>query len=192
MADKKDLISAAALSTYLGVSDQTVRNLQKDGHIHGVATGRSGIIKYDPFTTIPEYIRYIKSLTGEEGMKGRKLTAEARLKEAQADAAELELDELRGRLHNSADVQFFTADLCAHIRGAVLSLPSRLAMKITGVESKTEIAEIVKKECYDILTEMSDYEYDPKKYREAARNRKGFDKLHDEDADKDEDEEDDE
>ena len=189
MAEKKDLLSPAALSRYLGVSDQTIRNLQKDGHIHGVPSGRSGIIKYDPFDVIPEYIRYIKSLTGEEGMKGRKLTAEARLKEAQAEAAELQLDELKGRLHNSADVQFFTADLCAHIRGAVLSLPSRLAMKITGEESKAEIANIVKKECYEILNEMSNYEYDPKKYKEAARNRKGFDQIHEDEDEDGEDEE---
>lgn len=183
MADNKDLISPAQLSRYLGVSDQTIRDLQRAGHIHGIPTGKSGAIRYDMFNVIPEYIRYVRSLTGEEGMKGRKLTAEARLKEAQAEAAELQLDELRGRLHNSADVQFFTADLCAHIRSGILSLPSRLAMKITGGETKTEIADIVKKECYEILTEMADYEYDPQKYKEAARSRKGFEQMHEYDED---------
>ena len=108
------------------------------------------------------------------------------MKKAKARIAELELDELEGRMHSADDVEAMTTDLCLAVRSALLSMPGQLAVDVAESTDAAEISEIIKATVNDILDELSRYEYDPDEYRRRVRERQGW--LENRSADEDDDE----
>ena len=101
--------------------------------------------------------------------------APKKIKNAKAETSELELKELQGKMHRSEDVANMTEDLIFAIRGMLISLPGRLAVDTAAVETPAEASELIRKEVYKIMSELSEYKYDPKKYEERVRERKAWD-----------------
>ena len=67
-----------------------------------------------------------------------------------------------------------TDELVYAIRGALLSLPGRLAVEVAGISDASEVSEIIRKEVYHILDELSNFQYDPAKYQERVRQRRNM------------------
>ena len=65
-------------------------------------------------------------------------------------------------------------ELVYAIRGALLSLPGRLAVDVTGITDVSETSEIIRKEIYNILDELSNFQYDPAKFQERVRQRRNM------------------
>ena len=78
-------------------------------------------------------------------------------------------------MHRSEDVEAMTADLIYTIRGSLLALPGRLAVDVTAVRTPAEAAEVIRKEIALLMQELSQYQYDPKKYEERVRKRLDWD-----------------
>ena len=108
-----------------------------------------------------------------------KLDAEARIKKAKAEVAELELKELRGKLHRAEDVEAIVTDSVLLIRSMLLALPGKLAVDLASMEDAAEVADRIKKEVYDVLNRMSEYEYDAEAYAERVKEREGWNERHD-------------
>ena len=102
-----------------------------------------------------------------------KLKAEADMKKAKAAIAQVEANELLGKIHRSEDVEAVIEELVYAIRGALLSLPGRLAVDVTGITDVSEASEIIRKEIYNILDE-SNFQYDPAKFQERVRQRRNM------------------
>ena len=105
--------------------------------------------------------------------EAEKLQAEIDMKKAKAKMAQLELDELEGRMHSAEDVECMTRDLCLVVRSALLSMPGQLAIDVTEVENAAEASEIIKRTVNEILEELSRYEYDPNEYQRRVREGQG-------------------
>ena len=86
-------------------------------------------------------------------------------------------------MHRSEDVAALTEDLLYTVRTALLALPGRLAVDVAGTSSAAEAAEIIKKEVYIIMQELSDYRYDPEKYAQRVKERMDWRAEYDEDDD---------
>lgn len=82
-------------------------------------------------------------------------------------------------MHRSEDVAALTEDLLYTIRDALLSLPGRLAVDVARTGTAAEAAEVIKREVYLIMKDLSDYEYDPEKYAERVRERMDWQAEHD-------------
>ena len=184
MANDQQLCDAKYIANLFGVSVRRVQQYTQDGVISTVET--NGRRKYDLVKTVQDYVNYWKAkATNQEKSQedsrneSDKLNAEVRLKNAKAEMAELELEELRGTLHSAEDVEAVMSDHVLLIRSMLLAMPGRLAVDVCNAKTPAEAADIVKKECSAMLEQLADYEYDPDVYQRRVRERYGWDERTD-------------
>lgn len=167
--DEEDVVSTKTFALTIGVTVRRVQQMIQDGTIKTSGKGRIPL-----FDNVQRYVSFMTGnmMTEEEKKieKGRK-TAETKLKMAKADKAMLELNELKGKMHRSEDVEALTQDMCDTVRNSLLSLPSRLAVDVSLCDSAEECSAIIKDAVYELLEELSRYKYDPAKYEEMVRER---------------------
>jgi len=185
MAENGQLYEAKVIAQLFNVSVRRIQQLTQDGTIDTIKT-ESGR-RYDLIPTIQKYIKYLQDrATGREkaqkdaNNESEKLEAEAKLKRAKAEVADLELKELKGELHRAEDVEAVMTDHILLLRSMILAMPGRLAVDVTAAKTPAEAAEIIKTECYTMLNQLSAYEYNPDEYRRRVRERKGWDETTDE------------
>lgn len=170
-------VKAAMLAKLFGESTQWIGQLKKNGILKEHKTD-AGMRYHAPEAT-RDYIAYLreraagrkKNLAGDNKEK-EKLEAEVRLKSAKADVAELDALELQGQMHRSEDVEAMTTDLVYTIRGMLIALPGRIAVDVATIDDVKEAETVIRKEVEYILTELSQYKYDPRKYEKRVRERK--------------------
>lgn len=104
----------------------------------------------------------------------RKLKAEADYKEAQAEMAEIKLKEIRGQMHRSEDVEAAMNDIVYAFRSGVLAMPGRLAMDVAKVSDPNQVSKMIESECFKVLDELSNYQYDPEYYKKRVTDREGM------------------
>lgn len=177
MAAKENLQSTAVVASLFNLSERRVQQLAKEGVIDGRKV--DGVYQFDLLPTVRKYIAYLSDKANGRDQKNRKteeekLAAEADLKRAKADMAELQLKELRGQMHRSEDVEAITTDLVYTIRSMIIALPGRLAVDVAAVDTAPEASEIIRRECYQVLEELSNYKYDPEEYAKRVREREGW------------------
>lgn len=189
----KNLVKVEIIAKIFQVTVRRVQQLTQEGIIQTeeVTEGNRKLRRYDLMPTIMQYIKYLGDKANGREQKAsvadkeeEKLQAEIDIKKAKAKIAQLELDELEGRMHSAEDVEAMTTDLCLAVRSALLSMPGQLSVDVAETESAAEASEIIKKTVNDILEELSRYEYDPNEYRRRVRERQGWlEKLEQEDDD---------
>ena len=121
------------------------------------------------------YMGYLSvQATSEEDakMEKGKRQAEVTLKVAKAEMARLEMKELQSKMHRAEDVKAMTEDLIYTIRSALMALPGRLAVDVCAAQTAAEASEIIRKEVYLVMGELSEYRYDPKKYEECVKSER--------------------
>lgn len=164
-------ISTTELASVLGLTGRRIRQLAEDGILEKVKNGRFNLSK--------SVQRYIASLSTKEKdiskQEQARLEAEVSTKKAKAVVAVMEAQELQGKMHRSEDVADMTEDLIYTIRHALVAIPGRCSVDTAEAQTPAETFEIIRKEIYKVMTELSNYEYDPKKYEERVRERKAWD-----------------
>lgn len=180
MADNQNLQTTQVIAKIFGVSTRRIEQLKAEGVIKG--QGRP--TKYDLLPTIQAYIKYLSDKAHGREQKesdteneSRKIKADADLKATKAEIADLELQELKGEMHRSEDVEALTSDLVFTIRSMMLALPGRLAIDLATINKPTEISERIKQEIHAILLELSNYKYDAAAYKKRVRDRRGWGEL---------------
>lgn len=188
---ESELVDAKKLKTLLGFENvRRIQQLTQDGVIDTIEINNNGrkVRRYDLWPTAKKYISYLQDKAAGRDIKKaaaskneEKLQAEIDYKRAKARIAELELDEIEGRMHRAEDVESMTTDLCLAIRSALLALPGRLATDMAEINDPSLIATRIKEEVVDILEELSNYRYDEKKYKERVQERRGTETQNEED-----------
>lgn len=181
---ENELVDAKKLKDLLGLeSTRWIYQLTQDGVIESITTtsdsGRQ-VKRYDLWPTAKRIVQHLRDkAAGRDAKKAaaskteEKLQAEIDYKRAKARIAELELDEIEGRMHRSEDVEAMTTDLCLAIRSTLLALPGRLATDLADIDDPAQVSTRIKEEVTDILEELSGYRYDEKKYQERVQERRG-------------------
>ena len=174
------VVSPNSLAITSVLTTRRIQQLTKEGVIQAVKV--KGANQYDLLPTIQAYIKYLSDKANGREQKNNENTAakekaEADLKTAKAEIAQLQLDELKGRMHRSEDVAAMTSDLVYAIRSMIIALPGRLAVDVADVNTAPECSEIIRRECYAILEELSQYEYNPDAYAKRVRDREGWSEV---------------
>lgn len=163
--------STTELAMILGITARRVQQMAQDGTIIAVKRGRFNLAE-----SVQRYIAFISSKDKDISQQDKaRQDAEVSIKKAKAVIAVMEAQELQGKMHRSEDVESMTEDLIYAIRGMLVALPGRLAVDTAAAETPAEVSEIIRKEIYKIMSELSEYKYDPKKYEERVRERKAWD-----------------
>lgn len=170
-------VNTKELAIVLGLSTRRIQQLVQDGQFEAVKRGR-----YLLAQSVSRYIEHISKRESDD----EKAEAELSIKKAKAIMVTLEAKELQGKMHRSEDVAALTEDLTFTIRGMLLALPGRLAVDVAAASATepAEIAKIIRKEVHAIMDELSNYQYDPKKYEDRVRERRNWD-IEDGDVDED-------
>ena len=174
MPEQRKMISSGELAKILGKSERTIQMLAKAGTITYEKIKNKN--QYNLYSVVQEYIEDLakRDMPEVSSLDAAKSREEVRYKRAKADMMELELEELNGQLHNAEDVEAMTTDLVLAVRSALLSLPGRLGVDVAAVDSAAEASEIIKKSVFEVLDDLSKYEYNPEEYSKRVRERQGW------------------
>lgn len=177
MPDAPNLVSTQVIAKLFGVSTRRIEQLKCEG----VIKGQGKPTKFDLLPTIQAYIKYLSDkANGREkreavaDLEEAKLAAEVELKKSKAEAAKIELAELRGKMHRAEDVEAITTDHVLFLRSMLMAMPGKLAVDLANLHTAAEMAERVKQEVYYILNNLADYRYDPEKYKKRVMERQGW------------------
>lgn len=143
--------------------------------------------KYDLINSVRSFVRYQQDQIDGKASRiknaekeGEKLDIDVQLKQLKLKQETLVFDELEGKMHRSEDVEYMTSDLVLTIRSMLLALAPRCSDNLVGIDDVKEIDNILKEEVHQILERLSEYQYDPKKYRERLMERNKQDVADDE------------
>lgn len=184
---KRTMVDATMVAKLFNLTVRRIQQLTQDGVLATELVDKKR--KYDLLLTVQKYIAYLQEKVVKKGEnkddaqnESRKIKADADLRAAKAEIADMELKELRGEMHRSEDVEAMTTDLVFTIRSMMLALPGRLAIDLAKITKPAEISERIKQEIHVILLELSNYQYDADAYKKRVRDRQGWgDLLKDED-----------
>lgn len=164
------------LANLFGLTGQWINQLTRDGVIKRRDTPAGK--RYNVVESVRSYTQYLRDKAANRGEKGipegkelEKFDADIRIKRAKAQFAELEVQELQGIMHRSEDVAAMTEDLIYTIRGSLMALPGRLAVDVSNTQTAAEAADVIRREVFQLMQELSQYQYDPQKYEERVRDR---------------------
>lgn len=166
---------AEDLANLFALTGQWINQLTRDGVLKKRDTPAGK--RYNVVESTRAYVQYLRDKAAgrsdkiPEAKELEKFDAEVRIKQAKAQIAELESQELQGIMHRSEDVAALTEDLIYTVRDALMALPGRLAVDVAKAGTAAEAAEIIKREVYAVMKELSSYKYDPEKYEERVRAR---------------------
>lgn len=166
------IVSTTTMASLLGLTVRRVQQLIQDGTLQTESKGRILL-----FENAQRYISYASNgriSEEEQKLELAKKAADVKIKKARADILRLEAEELKGNFHRSEDVEAITTDLVMSIRSMLTALPGRLAVEVAQHTSAEECSIIIKEQVNFILNQLSEYEYNPKKYEERVRQRKAW------------------
>ena len=168
-------IKTADVCSIIGKSNQWVGQLISQGTISKESTPHGAMFNLKE--TIRAYCNMLDSRArpaedqAQIAAEKERTNAEIGIKKARAVKFTLEATELQGRMHRSEDVAHMTEDLIYSIRGMLMALPGRLAIDAANLTDPAEVSELIRKEVYGLMEELSRYKYDSKKYEERVRQR---------------------
>jgi hypothetical protein len=158
-------INTTQLARLLLMTPRNVQRLVGDG-ILARAADDDGVELRGRFEMVPNVQAYIKHLLArrehDAPSESRWMTLRNQRMAAEGALADLRLQELRGKLHRSDDVEFAVTTMITACRSRLLSIPSRIARSLLGKRSFKEIYDIIYKEIELALRELTGY--DPKKF----------------------------
>lgn len=166
--DQNTVVTPRELASVLRLTTRHVRRLYEDGVLQKTDSG------YNLADNVEAYYRMKYDRPESEDMAQMDVAmraAELKLKDSKAKIAEMEAEELAGKMHRAEDVEAVTSDMVFTVRSALMSLPGRLAMNLVNIPTAAEVSQIIRKEVNLIMNELAHYKYDPARYEELVRDR---------------------
>lgn len=149
-------VNQKQLAQCLGISSRRVRQLREEGLFRFQQNGKG----YSLENSIQEYINY--KVNAETGRRTNisKEEVQAEHEEVKKQISLLKLQRLRRELHRASDVEFYLSDMLSRFKNRLLSLPSKMAMEVSGETDLNQIARMIQKDLLDTLEELSGYDAD--------------------------------
>lgn len=190
----KNYQKADVIARLFGKTTRRIQQLTQDGILPTEETPQGR--RYDLLPTIQRYIRYLEERIAKGGQSEalnakleKKLDAEIKYKQAKADKAKLELDELKGTLHRADDIEKLTNELVFSVRAMLLAMPGRVAMDLSTINTAPEVSAYMARHVAALLDELATHEYNPDTYAQLVREREGWKAENDDGNDDSEDDE---
>tara|TARA_R110001592_G_scaffold138183_1_gene356781 strand:+ start:55 stop:555 length:501 start_codon:yes stop_codon:yes gene_type:complete len=142
------------LAEHLDLSTKRISELIRDG----ILPSKMGRSPLNIDVCRIAYISYLRKLGGYNKRSGGGDIAEekTRLTKFQADKAELEVNQLEGKLIPAQLVQDTWTDFVANVRAKLLGLPSRIAHQVIALETYPEAEQLIKENINDALSELGE------------------------------------
>ncbi len=165
-------VKTADIVAATGKTTSWIRDITARGIIKETKTKHGHL--YDFVQTMRAYCSSLEARRSDDDtadVELKKKKAEAKLKESKAAIADMQAKEFQGKMHRSEDVQKMTADLLYFVRGGLMALAGRCANDCAASPEPAVVQKIIDREVREILKDLSEYKYDPKRYDELVRQR---------------------
>lgn len=181
-----EFLTTTEIAKLLGLTTRRIQQLVQDGIITRDDTQSNKQRKFKSSEVIKQYIEYLTTKLEKENddqndeiikLKKDKLKYEVDQKRTAAKLSKIKLNEYEGKMHSATDVENFTNDLVFTIRSALMSMPSRLAIDLAKENDPNIVREKIKQETNAILSDLSNYTYDPERYLEKLMQREGLESI---------------
>jgi phage terminase Nu1 subunit (DNA packaging protein) len=152
------VVPAKVLSDVIGVSERRIRQLAEEGILVKTSRGR-----YSFGESVKNYIVYLKTTSDLETTNIIKLDLDeerAKHERLKREKTQLQLKVMKAELHYSGDVEVVMNDMLSNFRAKIIGLPAKVAPILISKNKVSDIQEILQKQCYEVLEELSNY--DPK------------------------------
>lgn len=156
----KTICSTTELAEVLGLTARRVQQLAKEGILQPEGRG-----KFRLDNAVQSYIKFLghSPAATASGEKIDLKVERAKLTKAKRELAEIELSTARAEVHHSEDVRRVMGGMLGAFRSRILAIPTKLAPRLVAQTDLAVIQDIVKKQLYEALSELS--EYDPAAFR---------------------------
>lgn len=176
-SDDKKLVTTKVVANFFKRTERRIQQLTQQGILTAIKKTKEGNL-YDLPTTMLAYIHYLQEIVDNrskstEEQEKQRLDAEIKLKEAKAEIAQLDLKELKAEMLRAEDVQAFIEDLAATTKSLLLALPGRLAMDLKTAKTAAERSEIIEGAIFEVLNQLSEYEFSVEFYKQRVAERNG-------------------
>lgn len=176
-SDDKKLVTTKVVANFFKRTERRIQQLTQQGILPAVKRTKEGNL-YDLPKTMIAYIHYLQEIVDNrskstEEQEQQRLDAEIKLKEAKAEIAQLDLKELKAEMLRAEDVQAFIEDLAATTKSLLLALPGRLAMDLKTSKTAAERSEIIEGAIFEVLNQLSEYEFSVEFYKKRVAERSG-------------------
>lgn len=152
------VVSSTVLSDLFGLTTRRIRMLADEGIIKKTSRGR-----YNLQENIKNYIVYIKA---NQDLKDKNSNDDeldpdkerALLTRRQREKLDIEIAEMRGKMHSSNDVERVMNDMLANFKAKLISMPTKIAPILISRNDISEIQELLQVEFFEVLQELSSYD----------------------------------
>jgi len=152
------VVTTPVISSLFGLTDRRVRQLVEEGIIGRVKNG-----SYDLAQTVKQYIMFLRASSDgkelERDSESMYLLEKTKHEAAKREIAEIELAQIRGRMHDAVDIERVMTDMLMAFRAKMLTMPSKIAPLLIAHNEIAVIQDIIQKEVHEALAELA--EYDP-------------------------------
>ena len=173
--DSEAWVPTRKLAVKLGITDNRIRQLEDEGYL--TSKTESGKKKFELWDSILSYIAYKESHPSANisfapvDDEARRVKADADLKEAKAAIENMKKEEFEAVMHRAEDVEKVVTDLATAVRAELLALPGTLAIDTAHAETPAEAAGYIKAAVNKILNGLTEYNYNPEKFKKLVRER---------------------
>lgn len=151
------VVSSTVLSDLFGLTTRRIRMLADEGIIKKTSRGR-----YNLQENIKSYIVYIKA---NQDLKDKNVDDEldpdrerALLTRRQREKLDIEIAEMRGKMHSSDDVERVMNDMLVNFKAKLISMPTKIAPILISRNDVSVIQELLQIEFFEVLQELSSYD----------------------------------
>lgn len=174
-------VSAAVIAEALDLKKSRINELVNNGVLHPIGGNPR---KYVLREALHAYIGYLRgridpSRQEQAAIETARLKADTAYKMARANTAQLELQELEGKMHRSEDVQAAFEGFAYTVRSTLLAMPGRESVDLAQEgyitrDQAASVAKLLQKHTHEAMSELSEYHYDPDFYAQRVSEREGW------------------
>lgn len=143
-------VLTSVLGSIVGKTPQWIRQLTRDGVLELVGRGR-----YRLGEAVQAYILHASG-GKEEDSKPRYIDHKTEHERIKKEKADLELEQMKGNLHEATDVERLLSDLILTTKSRLLGVPSRISTECEN-ESADVVETIVRREIETALSALAKY-----------------------------------
>lgn len=156
MSENAATYPGSVIAKLLMLTERRVQQLAGEGVIPKADRGR-----YALAPAVQGYVRYLKdrSVGGDVGSDDIG-TSKARLIKARARTAEMEADQLEGRLLDRTDVEAAWKTMVLNMRAKLMAIPTRAAPQVASCASVAEAAAVLDAHVAEALNELAEQPID--------------------------------
>jgi phage terminase Nu1 subunit (DNA packaging protein) len=157
---RRTTLDGTQLAQWFDITPRHVQRLTADGILMRARDedGHELRGRYEVAYNVRAYVIYLRGLAKMDDasesryahLRNEKMAAESQL-------SQIRLNEAKGLIHRSSDVEFVLSNMITAIKSRLLAIPARTARLLVGLTSFQKIYELISTEIELALNELSSY-----------------------------------